>query len=98
MTINYPFATIASTSADIHSSSVTLDSLLSDMDSSVRNKLQALWHGEGSDSYQVVAQRWNQAANDVRMALANLGVAVDDSGTGMQGTDRQNAARFTMGA
>jgi WXG100 family type VII secretion target len=85
---------IASGSGDIISSAGRLEGLLDDMTSQVQNRLQAAWHGGASGSYQVMQQRWNSAAADVRSALLQLGQAFGDAGTGMQGADRQNQARF----
>jgi WXG100 family type VII secretion target len=97
MTINYPFGVIQGTAAEIHSAAVRLETLISDMDNSVRNRLAAIWQGQGSDSYQQIAMRWNQAAADVRMALANLGMATDESGMQMMAKDKLNAGRFVFG-
>lgn len=97
MAINYPFPLIASTASDIHNGGVRLETLLSDMDSTVRNRLAAVWQGEGSSSYQIMAQKWNTAAADVRTALANLGLATENSGADMAAKDRMNRGRFAMG-
>lgn len=98
MTINYPFPVIASTASDIHGGGARLETLLSDMDSMVRTRLAAVWQGSGAESYQVMAQRWNEAATDVRAALANLGLATETAGNDMMHTDRVNRGRFAYGA
>lgn len=92
--ITYPFGMIASGSGDIIGSAGRLEGLIDDMTSTVQNRLQAAWQGGASGSYQQMQQRWNNAATDVRTALLQLGQAFGDAGTGMQGADRQNQARF----
>ena len=98
MTINYPFPLIASTATDINTSGTRLEQLLSDMDSMVRTRLAAVWQGSGAESYQIMAQRWNSTAADVRLALANLASATEQAGTNMGHTDRINRGRFAGGA
>jgi WXG100 family type VII secretion target len=95
--ITYHFPMIATTAGNITSAGGTLETLLSDMDASVRTRLQAAWTGEGGDSYQQIAARRNNAALDVRQALAQLGAATSGAGEGMANTNRANAARFAGG-
>lgn len=95
--ITYNFPAIAAAAANITSSGTKLETLLSDMDASVRTRLQAAWTGEGGDSYQQIAARWNQASMELRAALAQLGAATGNAGDGMSHTNRANAARFALG-
>ena len=95
--ITYNFPAIAGAAGNIAGAGAKLESLLSDMDASVRTRLQQAWHGDGGDSYQQMAARWNNAALEVRQALAQLGQATATSGEGMGQTNRANAARFAFG-
>ena len=73
------------------------EALLSDMDASVRTRLQQAWQGDGGDSYQQMAARWNNAALEVRTALMQLGQSTGTAGEGMGQTNKANAARFAFG-
>lgn len=95
--ITYHFPMIATTAGNITTAGAHMETLLSDMDASVRTRLQAAWTGDGGDSYQQIAARWNNAAMDVRTALGQLGSATSGAGEGMANTNRANAARFAGG-
>ncbi|WP_102145577.1 WXG100 family type VII secretion target [Mycobacterium hubeiense] len=95
--IKYNFPAIAAAASNITANGGKLETLLSDMDASVRTRLQEAWQGEGGESYQQIAMRWNNAALEVRQALAQLGAATAGAGEGMSHTNRANAARFALG-
>ena len=95
--INYNFPAVAAAAANIGSSSTHMETLLGDMDASVRTRLQQCWIGEGGESYQAIAARWNAAAADLRTALHQLSGATATAGEGMSQTNRANAARFALG-
>lgn len=95
--ITYNFPAIAGAASNIAGSASKLEALLSDMDASVRTRLQQAWQGDGGDSYQMIAARWNNAALEVRTALAQLGTSTANAGEGMGQTNKANAARFALG-
>lgn len=95
--ITYNFPAIAGAAGNIAGASSKLEALLSDMDASVRTRLQQAWIGDGGDSYQQMAARWNNAALEVRTALAQLGQSTATAGEGMGQTNKANAARFAFG-
>jgi early secretory antigenic target protein ESAT-6 len=93
--INYNFAGIESDSAEIASAVNRVNGLMSEGHSAL-NSLQAAWMGTGSDSYQVMQQRWNQNSEELNLALQNLGQAVANAGHDMGGTENSVASTFSV--
>jgi WXG100 family type VII secretion target len=95
--INYNFPAIENARGNLQGAAQQLGHLIDDMTNSVQNRLQVAWTGTGGDSYQHIANRWNNAAADMKSALMQLSAATGNAGDGMAQVNRMNAQRFTMG-
>ena len=91
--ITYDFSAISATSADIHTSSTRIDSMLADL----KNRLApmvATWEGDSATAYQAAQARWDRAAGELRDILATVSRVVADGNDRMARTNAQAAASW----
>ena len=56
--------------------------------------LAAAWGGSGSEAYQSVQMRWDQASNELNTALQNLAQTISQSGANMLQTENGVTGMF----
>ena len=93
MDLKVDFAGLATAAADIQTGAGKLESTLADMDASLQ-PLRANWTGEASASYEAAKARWTTALTDMKALLAEIGRAVDSSGSEYKSTETKNAGRW----
>ncbi|MEI7915990.1 MAG: WXG100 family type VII secretion target [Mycobacteriaceae bacterium] len=58
-------------------------------------KLAAAWGGSGSEAYQAVQARWDQASLELNQALQNLAQKISEAGQTMSQTESGVAGMFS---
>jgi WXG100 family type VII secretion target len=83
------FGGLDAAAADIQSSANQIEGRLDQLESDLA-PLRADWTGAASASYQEAKTKWDQAMRDMKALLADVGVAVTQSNSDYQATERQN--------
>jgi len=92
--MKYNFAGIEGNSAALGQAVQTTQGLLDEGKQSL-TKLSAAWGGSGSESYQAVQQRWDNAAKELNDALQALSQRVSEAGSAMQQTESGVTGMFS---
>jgi len=58
-------------------------------------KLAAAWGGSGSEAYQAVQARWDQASLELNQALQNLAQRISEAGQAMAQTESGVSGMFS---
>jgi early secretory antigenic target protein ESAT-6 len=87
------FAAIKAAVGELQASAATTAGLLDEGKGSLAT-LAAAWGGEGSEAYQAVQIRWDEASLELNNALQNLASTCETAGEEMFMTDRTNAGSF----
>lgn len=80
------FAGIEAGSAEIQGAVATTSGLLDEGKGSLA-ALASVWGGGGSEAYQAVQMRWDNASTELNAALQNLAMAVREAGGNMGTTE-----------
>jgi len=80
------FAGIEAGSSEIHGAVATTAGLLDEGKGSLA-ALAAVWGGTGSEAYQAVQMRWDNAAAELNAALQNLAQTISEAGATMAQTE-----------
>lgn len=80
--IQYDFASIAQTSADIHATNRNINGMLDQLKGDIA-PMVAEWEGESATAYQAAQRRWDAAAEELNQVLQTIARAVDNAGSRM---------------
>ncbi|OBA77133.1 hypothetical protein A5641_19345 [Mycobacterium sp. 1554424.7] len=84
--LHYNFAGIEGGAGQISAAVQSTHGLLDDGQASLQ-KLAAAWGGSGSEAYQDVQRRWDQASLELNQALDNLRLKIGEAGQAMAHTE-----------
>jgi early secretory antigenic target protein ESAT-6 len=87
------FGALVQAGADIQKALNQLQSELHQLERDA-GPLVASWGGEAQTAYQERQRRWQSAATDLSEILRRIKIAVDDSVTDYQDTERRATQRF----
>ena len=87
------FGSLQNASADIQKALNELQSQLDTLDRE-GNKLIGTWHGEARAAYYARQAKWTAASKDLSEILRNIKIAVDESASDYQNTERKATERF----
>jgi early secretory antigenic target protein ESAT-6 len=90
----WQFGVIETLATEIHGHSVTVNGLL-DEGSAGLARLVAAWDGTGSNAYQGLQTKWNNASTELNAALLNLGQTIQEAGTQMFHADQAVGGTFS---
>jgi early secretory antigenic target protein ESAT-6 len=88
------FPVIEALALEVHGYAGVVNGLL-DEGSAGLGRLVATWDGTGSNAYQGLQTKWNNASTELNAALANLAQTIQEAGTTMGGADQQIAGTFS---
>jgi early secretory antigenic target protein ESAT-6 len=88
------FAGIEAGVSDLQGSAATTAGLLDEGKGSLA-ALSAAWGGSGSEAYQSVQMRWDEASLELNNALQNLASTCAEAGSSMQTTEHHAEGLFT---
>ena len=91
---SWNFAGIEGGAGQIQGAVQTTQGLLDEGKSSLA-KLAAAWGGSGSEAYQAVQQRWDQASAELNDSLKNLAARITEAGQAMAQTESGVTGMFT---
>jgi len=91
--LSYNFSGIEGSSGAVQGQVSNIQGLL-DQGGQCVKKLANVWGGAGSDSYQVMQQRWDSTAAELNASLSDLSSKVSEAGQGMQGTENSVTGMF----
>lgn len=94
--IRVEFPALAQAAEDINVAMQTMDTTLSDLDTSLRTKL-AEWDGGAFGDYSATKAVWDTAADNIKTLLGSISRAVNASNEQMAATEMRNALRFQRG-
>jgi ESAT-6 family protein len=80
------FPVIEALALEVHGYAGVVNGLL-DEGSAGLARLVAAWDGTGSNAYQGLQTKWNNASTELNAALANLGQTIQEAGTQMHSAD-----------
>ncbi|MFC7218324.1 WXG100 family type VII secretion target [Streptomyces polyrhachis] len=87
------YAGLSQAASEIRRQSQELMADLEEIKSTVRT-VAASWEGEAKQSYDAVQAVWDQNAQQVQAALAQISAAVETAGSNYSATDRKAAGLF----
>jgi early secretory antigenic target protein ESAT-6 len=87
------FPAIKAAVGELQASAATTAGLLDEGKGSLAT-LAAAWGGQGSDAYQAVQTRWDEASLELNNALQNLAVTCETAADEMFRADQTNAGSF----
>lgn len=91
--IKYDHGAIDTASAEIATSSRAMNGQLDDLKAALRD-IESRWEGSGSAAYLAQKAKWDQAAADLNMVLAQISQAVSRGNEDMQVKDGQVSKSF----
>lgn len=91
----WDFNTIAHSSEGVRGSVVTTQGLLADGDSALK-MLAGVWGGASSAAYQQMQNKWNQASEELNLALNDLAVKIAEAGSSMGSTESGIESTFMV--
>jgi WXG100 family type VII secretion target len=94
--IRYEFPQLVQGADDIKTATTTMNTKLTDLDTSIRAKL-AVWDGGAFGSYEQTKLAWDNAARNIESLLGSISRAVVDSSERMANQEMINAMRFQRG-
>lgn len=92
--MQYSFGEISELGGQISSQSNTIEGHLSDLQSQI-NRLVAEWGGQANEQFMALKTQWEQAADDLRRVMAQIGTAVHQTSEDARATEQQNASRWS---
>lgn len=87
------FAALQQASADIQRALGALETQLGQLERDAA-PLVATWDGEARQAYDVRQATWRRAAGDLATMLRSIKLAVEESATDYQNTERRNTQLF----
>jgi early secretory antigenic target protein ESAT-6 len=87
------FAAMQQASADIQKALNTLDSQLDQLEQDAA-PLVSTWVGEAQEAYAVRQAKWRQASMDLQNMLRDIKMALDESASDYQSTEKKNTGLF----
>lgn len=91
--IRYEFAQLVQGADDIKVAMETMNTKLTDLDTSIRSKL-AMWEGGANGNYEATKAQWDTAARNIETLLMSISRAVYDANERMAAQELRNAQRF----
>lgn len=91
--MQYSFGEIAELGGQITSQANTVEGHLSDLESQI-NKLVSDWGGQANEAFMALKNQWQQAANDLRQVMAQIGTAVHQTSEDARATEQANMGRW----
>ena len=88
------FAALGDATMDIDRAVKDLDNKLSDLEAAARPLVET-WEGKAKEAYYERQQKWDTAANDLKIILAKIRDAVDSSAQDYAATEGSAAKRFS---
>ena len=90
----YNFSTMAGAASAIDTAVGTMRHLLSQLESDLRPLESEAWTSEAQAAYKIRKDKWNTASNHIAQILSQVKMAVEESASRMQATDRRAASYF----
>jgi 6 kDa early secretory antigenic target len=88
------FAGIETGASAIHGAVQATEGLLDEGKGSLQN-LAAAWGGSGSDAYQAVQKRWDDASAELNAALKSLAARISEASQAMAHTESSVTGMFS---
>ncbi|AEV82480.1 hypothetical protein ACWT_1462 [Actinoplanes sp. SE50] len=92
MSITYNFGQINDVATAIGTFEGQMDHQLTELYTAFTTLFAADWQGSAGEACDQARQKWNQGANEIKAALASVGVKLGASAERMQQIDQQIAA------
>src|SRR5262245_16592189 len=93
-TITYHFGAIMDVTTAIATYTGAVEGSLEDLYQEFTRLFAADWHGAAGQAVDAAQTQWNQGADEIRNALAQVGVKLGASAERMQALDKQIAANI----
>jgi WXG100 family type VII secretion target len=93
-TVQYGFGAIDGLASDIGTRVQSVEGLLSDLGGQI-DKLQSTWDGAANTGFLQTKSKWFSASEDLTRVLKNIQIAVSQTNTDAQHTEKKNASRWT---
>ena len=93
--IDLTFDSLDTGSIDIKNGASAIENRLAQMDRDLQ-PTKADWQSDASQAYQDAQRKWNQALDDMRTVLQQIGQTVGDSNTGYQEGEKANKGRWVV--
>ena len=92
--ILYNFNTIAGATGAIDTAVGTMRHLLSQLEADLRPLESDAWTSEAQAAYKIRKDKWTAASNHIAQILSQVKLALENSASHMQATDRRAASYF----
>ncbi len=92
--MQYSFGEIAELGGQISSQANTIEGHLTDLESQI-NRLISEWGGDANEGFMALKTKWQQAAQDLKAVMAQIGIAVHQTSEDARATESANAQRWT---
>jgi early secretory antigenic target protein ESAT-6 len=92
-TMRYDFGAIEGLQGDIGARVTAIETRIADLKAQIDNVTQ-IWEGSANEGFRATKAAWEQAATDMNQVLKQIQIAVMQTNTDAQATERQNASRW----
>lgn len=92
-TMRYTFGAIDALAGDISTRVSAVETRLGDLQSKI-NSLVEIWEGGSSEGFRATKQQWEAAAADLNQVLKKIQIAVNQTNTDAQHTEKLNEGRW----
>jgi ESAT-6 family protein len=91
--MKYGFGAIDGLASDISTKVSNIEGLLGDLGGQI-DKLQSTWDGAANTGFVQTKNKWFSASEDLNRVLKNIQIAVSQTNTDAQHTEKKNADRW----